>query len=127
LKSAKPESSQIDQTARLRMETELEQATVAIEDLDARLAQFAEKNERLTTEVAELERRNGILSERLILETARREEAEARVRRDRDDADLRTEVAALKHELSVVLEELQVMQEELEYAHRALVAGGGGS
>ena len=95
-----------------RLRSELEQAHVALEDMDER--------------IAELVRANAEMSERLREESRLREQAELRaeqlVQHARHDQPDRTGEKSLRQELSVALEELRVMQEELQTAHDALAA-----
>lgn len=100
--------SQLGEVVRLR--AELEQALVAVEDMDQRLMEFADANSELQA--------------RLTDETQRRIAAELRVDQILEKARARelesAEDPAMREELSVTLEELQVMQEELQAAHEAL-------
>jgi chromosome segregation ATPase len=103
------DTASISEAGRLR--AELEQAQVALEDMDHRLA--------------ELGRANAGLSERLAEQSRLRQEAEHRAEQLREEIALMKEretavEAQLRNELSVALEELQVMQEELQGAHDAL-------
>jgi chromosome segregation ATPase len=95
-----------------RLRSELEQAHVALEDMDERMA--------------ELVRINAELSERLREQSRLREQAELRAEQLIQHAEAaqadRTEETCLRQELSVTLEELRVMQEELQTAHDALAA-----
>jgi len=102
----------VDGTDRLaQLQGELEQAKVAMEDMDARLAELAGANATLESQ----------LETQLCL----RVKAEQRVVELLADASKQStqrEEVALRQELSVALEELQVMQEELQTAHDALAA-----
>jgi chromosome segregation ATPase len=103
------DTASLNEAGRLR--AELEQAQVALEDMDERLA--------------ELVRASAGLSERLAEQSRLREEAERRAEQLREEVSLMKEretavEAQLRNELSVALEELQVMQEELQGAHNAL-------
>jgi peptidoglycan hydrolase CwlO-like protein len=95
-----------------RLRAELEQAQVAIEDMNERLIELARANEELAARLREevrLREKTELQLCQLRAETShgKREEAEG---------------GALRQELSVALEELQVMQEELQAAHDALSA-----
>ncbi|HEY7581426.1 MAG TPA: hypothetical protein VH855_27840 [Acetobacteraceae bacterium] len=95
-----------------RLRAELEQAQVAIEDMNERLIELARVNEELAArlrEEARLREKTELQLFQLRAQTphGKREEAED---------------ATLRQELSVALEELQVMQEELQAAHDALSA-----
>ena len=89
---------------------ELEQARVALEDMDHRIAELA---------VA-----NGTLQERLASETRRRELAERELQNLRASMEAASaapaEGDALRQQLSTALEELHVMAEELSAAQDAL-------
>ena len=99
----------------VRLRTELEQATVTIEDMEERLAELDRSNVELA---AANERLEGDLAK----ERALREQAEARLQLQGLMAEAEGKEAILRQELSVVLEELQVMQEELQTAHANLAA-----
>jgi len=93
-----------------RLRAELEQAQVAMEDMNDRIVELARANEDLT--------------DRLQEEMRLREETERQLSRltsdtpdsKRDDV----EKEMLRHELSMAIEELQIMQEELQAAHDEL-------
>jgi hypothetical protein len=93
-----------------RMRAELEQAHVAMEDMNDRIVELARMSEELT--------------DKLRLEQRLREETEQQLLELRsrmpdhkpDDA----EKEMLRHELSMAIEELQIMQEELQAAHDEL-------
>ncbi len=89
-----------------RLRAELEQAHVAIEDMNERVSELIRANDELAAQLKEEARLRAVTETQLL---ALREQA-----RPADDA------AALRQELSVALEELQVMQEELQAAHDAL-------
>jgi DNA repair exonuclease SbcCD ATPase subunit len=93
-----------------RMRAELEQAHVAMEDMNDRIAELARANEELT--------------DRLQHEMRRREETEQQLLELRSEVPDRKpddgEKDMLRHELSMVIEELQIMQEELQSAHDEL-------
>jgi hypothetical protein len=93
-----------------RSRAELEQAHVAIEDLNERVMELARANEELTTRLRE-EARLRHKSELELLELR------AKAVPSKPD---NVEHATMRQELSVALEELQVMQEELQAAHDAL-------
>jgi hypothetical protein len=112
------DASQAEEMARPR--TELEQAAVAIKDMDARVTQLAEENAELAERVLQLSRLNGELTQQLAGQTALRELVETQLRRQ-VEPEL-TEAAVMRSELSVVLKALQMVQEELQNAHLALSA-----
>lgn len=90
-----------------RIRAELEQAHVAMEDMNDRIAELARANEELT--------------DRLNHEQRLREETERQLQKlpsglTQDDG----EKEMLRHELSMAIEELQIMQEELQAAHDEL-------
>ncbi len=93
-----------------RVRAELEQAHVAIEDMNDRIVELARANEELT--------------EKLQQELRSREETEQQLVAlrlhvpDRKQHD--AEKQMLRHELSMAIEELQIMQEELQAAHDEL-------
>jgi hypothetical protein len=99
---------QVDSAGRMR--AELEQARVAMEDMDDRIVELARANEELT----------GKLEHELRL----REETEQQLLELRSKMSDRTrgdaEKEMLRHELSMAIEELQIMQEELQAAHDEL-------
>ena len=101
---------QSDETTRLR--AELEQALVAIEDMEQRLTQLTEENVKLRAQFAEQVRQRAVAERKA-------EQLLQEISKPRD-----TEELPLRHELSVTLEELQVMQEELQIAHEALARAG---
>jgi chromosome segregation ATPase len=95
----------------IRLQGELEQARVSLEDMEARVAELAAANAALE---GELRKQSDL-----------RSQAENRIVTLLADAAKQTtpathEDAGLRQELSVALEELQVMQEELQTAHDAL-------
>ena len=94
-----------------RLQAELEQAHVTIEDMNERVSELIRANDELAAQLKE-EARLRTLTETQLLEL--REQA-----RSQRGSEL-AEDAALRQELSVALEELQVMQEELQAAHDAL-------
>ncbi len=93
-----------------RMRAELEQAHVAIEDMNDRIAELTNANE--------------VLAGKLQQELRLREETERDLLRLRSEMPTRkpddTEKQMLRHELSMAIEELQIMQEELQAAHDEL-------
>lgn len=93
-----------------RLHSELEQARVALEDMDAR--------------IAELSVSNGELQDRLRDEVRRREEMEREVQHLRETvvaAPSESPVElALREQLGTALEELHVMAEELALAQDAI-------
>jgi chromosome segregation ATPase len=98
----------VKEIARLR--AELEQAHVALEDSEERLA--------------ELNAANAALSDRLLNEQQKREAAElnaAQLLIQLESARAGQENPDLRQELSVTLEELKVMEEELLAAHHDLL------
>ena len=103
-----------DLTERLR--AELEQAHVAVEDMNERVLELVRANEELVA--------------RLKQETRLREHTERQLSEVRAQAQARQpppppgDDAIVRQELSVALEELQVMQEELQAAHDALSGAG---
>jgi hypothetical protein len=102
----------VDSADRLvRLQGELEQARVAMEDMDARLAELAGVNATLETE---LRTQSGL--------RAKAEQRIVELLADASKQGPQPEVTTLRQELSVALEELQVMQEELQAAHDTLAA-----
>jgi hypothetical protein len=95
-----------------RLRAELEQAQVAMEDMNERVVELARCNEELAARLREEVR----LREKAELQLF---ELHARMPHRKQD---NTDEAVLRQELSVALEELQVMQEELQAAHNALSA-----
>ena len=94
-----------------RLRAELEQAQVAIEDMNDRIAELIGANEELTAKLKE-EARVRKLTEMQLQEL--RAQAPSSGGHELSDDEV------LRQELSVALEELQVMQEELQAAHNAL-------
>ena len=96
-----------------RLRAELEQAHVALEDMNERVMELVRTNEELAAKLKQ--------------QTRLREKTERQLSDVRAQAQVSPPVpppsddALLRQELSVALEELQVMQEELQAAHDALL------
>lgn len=103
-------TSDIDTCVEERLRNELENARVAMEDMDAR--------------IAELSASNGALQDRLREEVRRREEMEREVQRLRETVVAAPSESPMEHalreQLSTALEELHVMAEELTLAQDAI-------
>jgi hypothetical protein len=102
-----PQTNGVDE----RLQAELEQAQVVIEDMGERMTELTRANEELTAKLKEETRLRQLTEMQL---------QELRERALPTQGLEQTDNAALRQELSVALEELLVMQEELQAAHDAL-------
>jgi len=93
-----------------RMRAELEQAQMAMEDMNDRIVELARANEELTDKLQEEMRLRQEVEQQLV--ELRSKSA------DRRPEDAENDM--LRHELSMAIEELQIMQEELQAAHDEL-------